>query len=83
MKYKIGDKVRVKTWERLIKEYGLKEDVDGEYILIKDKGAIFDEDMKKFCGKVVTIDNIIRDTYVIAEDDWYWVWTDEMFEGKV
>ena len=81
LKYKVGDKVRVKSWERLIEEYGLKEDDGGEYILI---GNIdFNEDMKDFCGKVVTIDSIEGDTYTIAEDDWCWAWTDEMFEGKV
>ena len=82
MKYKIGDKVKVKTWERLVEEYGLKEIGFGEYIPIRNVDFI--EDMKKFCGKVVTIDGIEKDdTYTIAEDDWRWSWTDEMFEEKV
>ena len=84
MKYKVGDKVRVKTWERLVEEYDLEEDADGKYISIKGKDAIFDEDMKKFCGKVVTINGILGDTYIIYEDEYEgWEWTDEMFEGKV
>jgi len=82
LKYKVGDRVRVKTWERLIEEYGLKEDEAGDkYIPIRD--IDFTEDAKRFCGKVVTIDSIEGDTYTIVEDDWCWAWTDEMFEGKI
>ena len=82
MKYKVGEKVRVKTWERLVEEYGLHEDGSGKYIPIRD--IDFTEEMKEFCGKVVTIESIIGNVYVIAEDDgWCWSWTDEMFEGKV
>ena len=80
LKYKVGDKVRVKTWERLVEEYGLERDGRGEYIPIKH--VDFVDEMKDFCGKVVTIDSI-DDGYLIAEDDWSWIWTDEMFEGKV
>lgn len=80
LRYKIGDRVRVKTWERLVEEYGLRENKSGKYIPMENIDFI--EDMKEFCGKIVTIDNIIKDTYVIAEDDWCWEWTDEMFEGK-
>ena len=84
LKYKIGDKVRVKTWEKLVKEYGLKENELGEYIPIRNVG--FTEDMKDFCGKVVTIDCVIPENgiYLIEEDiDWCRSWTDEMFEEKV
>ena len=82
LKYKVGDKVRVKSWKRLIEDYGLKEDESGKYIPIRD--IDFTEEMKEFCGKVVTIDAIVGNVYMIAEDDgWCWSWTDEMFEGKV
>jgi len=82
LKYKVGDKVRVKTWERLVEEYGLKEDELGRHIPIG--GRCFIEDLKEFCGKVVTIAGIVRNTYIIHEDEYdCWEWTDEMFEGKV
>ena len=82
MKYKVGDKVRVKSWERLVEEYGLKENELGEYIPIRN--VDFTEEMKEFCGKVVTIEGKEGDIYMIEEDDyWCWAWTDEMFEGKV
>ena len=81
LKYKIGDKVRVKAWERLVEEYGLEENKLGKYIRVRNINFI--DDMKEFCGKVVTIERIEDDVYIIAEDDWYWAWTDEMFEGKV
>lgn len=38
--------------------------------------------MKKFCGSVVTISNIVSNNnrYLIKEDGHLWYWIDEMFE---
>jgi ribosomal protein S17 len=67
MKYKIGDKVRV------------REDLEiGDYY-----GAqTFEYPMNKFIGTLVTISEVRKDEYLIEEDGTYG-WTDEMFEGKV
>lgn len=79
MKYKVGDKVRVRQWDDMAKEFGFygctKSNID---IL----GCLFTNNMKKFCGSVVTISNIASDNsrYLIKEDDQNWYWTDEMFE---
>jgi len=75
MKYKIGDKVRVRM------------DLDSsgytEYRMEYDHAITnnFVSSMKRWEGKEVTIANAnnISIEYYIEED--YWGWTDEMFEG--
>lgn len=67
MKYKAGDKVRVR--EDLSKEkcYG---------------GCCVDSVMEQFAGEMVTISHEygIINRYKIEEDNMRWCWTDEMFE---
>ena len=68
MKYKVGDKVRVRenlsTWE--------------EY----DNGCCFNSSMTVFLGKTVTICLVREDInrYKIEEDGMKWNWADSMFE---
>lgn len=68
MRYKVGDKVRVRS--------DLKENTSyGE--------QIFSPAMRPFLGKIVEISDIlIEDSYHIkeAEGGYEWFWTDEMFE---
>ena len=73
MKFKVGDKVRIRSWEDMEKEYGIDK-----YSFLKVKPCFTDE-MKKFCDKIVTISYADSDeTYNIAEDDvGFW------FSGKV
>ena len=66
MKYKAGDKVRVRKDLKINLSYG---------------DDVFAEGMEKFKGKPVTIDYIEREKYCIQEDNNNWAWTDEMFEG--
>jgi hypothetical protein len=66
MKYKVGDKVRVKKDLVIDSSYG-RED--------------FVEEMKSFIGKIVTISKVIDEEYMILEDDGDYAWTEEMFEG--
>lgn len=79
MKYKVGDKVRVRQWDDMVKEYGFIDSVERD-IYIPD--CTFVNSMKKFCGSVVTISNIVSNNnrYLIKEDDHLWYWTDDMFE---
>ena len=68
MKYKVGDKVKVRedlsTWE--------------EY----DNGCCFNSSMTVFLGKTVTIFGVREDInrYQIEEDYGTWNWTDSMFK---
>lgn len=77
MRYKKGDKVRVKSldWYNANK--------NPEDAIIFEGFNIFDESMSEFCGKVVTIEhcNTKHNYYDIEEDGKVNYWTDEMFEG--
>lgn len=80
MKYKVGDKVRVRQWDDMAKEYGFINSVKRD---IDIPGCTFVNSMKKFCGSVVTISNIVSDNsiYLIKEDGYLWYWTNDMFEN--
>ena len=74
--YKVGDKVRVKSLDW----YNTNKNSEGTIIF--NGFRIFDEDMSKFCGKVVTIEfyNSRWYYYDIKEDEKVNFWYDEMFE---
>ena len=78
MKYKVGDKVRVRQWDDMANEFGLhgRKDID-------IPNCTFVKEMRKYCGSVVTIYKLTcRDTrYFIEEDDCGFFWTDDMFEN--
>lgn len=80
MKYKVGDKVRVRQWDDMVKEFGeLFSDIS---IVKADDRCLFKNEMKKYCGTVVTIEKVVNEyeRYLIEEDYKNWYWTDEMFE---
>ena len=79
MEYKVGDKVRVRQWEAMARQYELlSNDNIGIY---KEYLYPFLKTNKKFCGQVVTIKKIENDCYRIEEDNERCCWIDEMFEG--
>lgn len=66
MKYKVGDKVKVRS--------DLKNDVSyGSQCTV--------EEMMDYKGSVVTISEVGQTCYQIEGDEEGWSWTDEMFEG--
>lgn len=72
MKYKVGDKVKVREWEDMEKEFGLDRDGD---IGIK---PCFSKNMREYCGRIMTISHANRTDYHTDGNDWFW--TDKMFE---
>lgn len=79
-KYKIGHKVRVKS----IDWYNNNKDRFGS-VAIGDKKPKFTYAMSKYCGQVLTVDDLSEydGEYYMIEDDGVYVWADEMFEGVV
>lgn len=76
MKYKIGDRVLLKTWEEMEKEFGLNNECS------IDCKQYFTEDMKCFAGDTVTISDISYDYdyYEIEEDDGEFNYSDDMIK---
>ena len=75
MKYKVGDKVRVKSLEWYNKN-------KNEYGDIRcSDGVFFRSNMSEFCGSILIIKNIYTflNAYQVEENDYYW--TDEILEG--
>ena len=80
MKYKVGDKVRIKSFDW----YNENRDKIGQV----DCGcgcayAYFVPSMVTFCGQIVTISSVQTslEAYRIKEDGGTFKWTDEMIEG--
>lgn len=66
MKYKVGDKVRVRRDLRIGTNYG-------DYMFVSG--------MDDYKGSVVTISDVFSNVYYIKEDKGKWGWTDELLEG--
>lgn len=66
MKYKVGDKVRVRKDLLIRTNYG-------DYMFVSG--------MDDYKGSVVTISDVFSNVYYIKEDKGKWGWTDELFEG--
>ena len=79
MKYKVGDKVRIKSLDW----YNKNRDKTNE---IECGSVYFISDMTVFCNKIVTISSVWSNTlevYHIKEDNGRFNWTDEMIERLV
>lgn len=72
-KFKVGDKVRVRSLEW----YNKEKNENGEIV----KGRIFVEEMSQFCNKILTIKDIYVDFYLVEENSNNW--QDWMFENEI
>lgn len=75
MKYKIGDKVRVKS----VEWYNKNKNKQGSVPCDADVTMV--PAMAKLCNCIVTIERVYNYTYKIKESKFQW--TDDMFEGLV
>ena len=73
MRYKVGDKVRVRQLDDMVKEFGL--DCKGN---IYTEPYFFKNEMRRFCGKVLTIEYVLSDAYLVKDEKYLWI--DDMFE---
>jgi len=88
MKYKIGDKVIIKTWEKMKEEYGLWK--NERISLFTNEKALYIEVQEKYLtklnnGRVLTIDGYgpyeDTDNYTVEEfEKIKWVITNEVIE---
>lgn len=62
MEIEVGDRVRIREWDDMAKEFGIDEDGD-----IKTQ-YFFMKDMKKYCGKVVGVKWKSGNTFTIKQD---------------
>ena len=82
MRYKLGDEVKIKTWDQMRREFGVNIDLDGDPSIKCDKN--FPLEMEK-CFKInseriLTIDRLFhKDDYYFVEEN-KWCWTDDMIE---
>ena len=78
MKYKVGDKVRVRTLDDLRDSYSYNFDEEA----LDVNGVYFTEKMQDYCGRIVTISETFkfggRSRYSI--EGCRLIWTDDMFE---
>lgn len=72
MRYKVGDKVKVREWDDMEEEFGMDEygDIDCNFSFVKN--------MKEYCGKEMTVSRVLTDYYTLEEDDGVWKWADDM-----
>lgn len=73
-KFKVGDKVTVRSWESMERQYGL------DYIGSIAVTCSFVKEMKKYCGRTVTISRVNTISYNIKEDNGRYNWSEGMFE---
>lgn len=73
MRYKVGDKVKVREWDNMVKEFGVDE--NGR---IPSGPAVFVSAMKEYCGKCMTIKSVSNHGYKLHEADGEWCWSDSM-----
>ena len=65
-KFKVGDRVRVRQWDDMVKEFGL---INGYRIpFTKTCGITFTGNMKHLCGRTATIIRIDYDTEKVDLD---------------
>ena len=75
MKYKVGDKVKIKSldWYNDNRDY---------YGNVECGFYYFIEEMTKYCGKILTISRIHNNGYDLQEDENF-AWTDDMFDSNI
>ena len=76
MKYKVGDKVRIRSWESMEEQFGVDHMGD-----IRLSTTYFVKNMRHYCGETLTITRVGTSSYQTKGNTWHWA--DEMFEPGI
>ena len=86
--YRIGDNVKIRTWESMVKEYGKTKSSIGEYIIRLPGKQLFTnpdfiETMRYLCDSIQIIEDISRE--IDGRDEYLlegicWIFTKNMFQ---
>jgi hypothetical protein len=78
-KLKIGDTVRVKEWDDMVKEYGYYEWGKRIETISETSGLLFTREYEKYCGKCYKIVEILKDEVYDTNELIYVLATDELW----
>lgn len=79
MKYKAGDKVKIKTWKAMEKEFGLNGGLnDGCIAVLGTFTPRMEKELELIPNRVLTIEGINNDRYSMVGISW--IWSDGMVE---
>ena len=80
MEYKVGDRVRIKTWEKMAQEFGVDEDGN----IRTSNTFYFNKSMKQYCEKIYVIKNAnyYNGYYYRLEGIDDYTFNDDMIEQK-
>ena len=86
MKYKIGDKVQIKTWKELKKEYGTNNEEGNMGVSVLCYPYGFTDSMETKLNnlnsnRILTIKRISESYYMVVEMDW--CFTDTMIKYSI
>ena len=74
---KVGQKYKVRSWDDMVKEFGIAEGVAETYILCEGDFML---SMKKYCGTIVTVVSTTGwyNLFRVQEDEGKFIWSIDM-----
>ena len=83
MSYEIGDRVKIKTWKEMEKEFGISSIsciCAGYYGFVKDMEEWIN---KKFTNRILTIEEVLTNSYLMNGDRQRYHWDNKMIKYRI